>query len=74
MINDGNPDPTIILLAKKMKNGVKNITKTLMGQAKIDAGLYDGALVKRGEGTLVMTEIIVTVVVQLSNKVLFMAF
>ncbi|MRF64495.1 peptidase S8, partial [Staphylococcus epidermidis] len=58
VINDGNPDPTSHIVsqedAEKWRQEYYQKRADAI-QAKIDAGLYDGALVKRGEGTLVMT-------------------
>ncbi|MBG3019305.1 autotransporter Pta [Proteus mirabilis] len=58
VINDGNPDPTSHIVSKEdaekwRKEYYQKRADAI--QAKIDAGLYDGTLVKKGEGTLVMT-------------------
>lgn len=58
VINDGNPDPTSHIVSKEdaekwRKEYYQKRADAI--QAKIDAGLYNGSLVKKGEGTLVMT-------------------
>ncbi|HGW4592716.1 TPA: autotransporter Pta [Proteus mirabilis] len=58
VIDDGNPDPTSHIVSQKDAEKWRQEYYQKRAdaiQAKIDAGLYDGALVKRGEGTLVMT-------------------
>ncbi|MEQ5126130.1 autotransporter Pta [Providencia alcalifaciens] len=58
VVNDGNPDPTSHIVdkedAKKWRQEYYQKRAEAI-QAKIDAGLYDGALVKTGQGSLVMT-------------------
>lgn len=58
IINDGNPDPTSHLVSKEdaakwRKEYYQKRADAI--QAKLDAGLYDGSLVKKGQGALVMT-------------------
>ncbi|WP_265694431.1 autotransporter Pta [Providencia rustigianii] len=58
VVNDGNPDPASHIVdindAKKWRQEYYQKRAEAI-QAKIDAGLYDGALVKKGQGALVMT-------------------
>ncbi|MGO2306305.1 MAG: autotransporter Pta [Providencia sp.] len=58
IINDGNSDPTSHIVSKEdaQKWRQEYYQKRADAiQAKLDAGLYDGTLVKKGQGTLVMT-------------------
>ncbi len=58
VINDGNPDPASHIIdiddAKKWRQEYYQ-KRAEATQAKLDAGLYDGSLVKQGQGTLVIT-------------------